>query len=252
MEIKRQELKSYFVTNAIPTQSNFEDLIDSALNQKEDGLVKLPGEPLRIEAVGSEASEKRVLHLSETASDPDAAWVLSLRPTNPSTSQPNPGLSFGGRNGPSRLFIERSTGNVGVGTVKPEARLHVANDAIIDGNLQVRGAIAVEAWRTLPLEPKFTAYLGGFAPPSYCKDSMGFVHLRGLLKFVGSEASATHTLLSTLDAGYRPELQYVFPMVMNSTVGRIDVAVGGQIYIYSAFAAGGFLSLDGITFKAAQ
>ena len=36
----RTELKAYFVKNAIPTQSNFAELIDAMLNQKDDGIVK--------------------------------------------------------------------------------------------------------------------------------------------------------------------------------------------------------------------
>ncbi len=39
----RRLLKSFFETGDVPTQSNFEDLIDSGLNQVEDGLEKTPG-----------------------------------------------------------------------------------------------------------------------------------------------------------------------------------------------------------------
>ena len=42
----RAELKSYYVKNSIPTESNFAELIDGMLNQKDDGIVKLPGNPL--------------------------------------------------------------------------------------------------------------------------------------------------------------------------------------------------------------
>ena len=45
----RTELKSYFVKNAIPTESNFSDFVDAVLNQKDDGIVKPPGNPLSIE-----------------------------------------------------------------------------------------------------------------------------------------------------------------------------------------------------------
>ena len=45
----RSELKTFFKTNAIPTEGNFADLIDAMLNQKDDGLVKLPNDPLCIE-----------------------------------------------------------------------------------------------------------------------------------------------------------------------------------------------------------
>ena len=59
----RAELKSYFVKNSIPTESNFAELVDGMLNQKDDGLVKLPGNPLTIEAAGDSNSEKKVLNI---------------------------------------------------------------------------------------------------------------------------------------------------------------------------------------------
>jgi hypothetical protein len=56
----RPDLKAYFVKNSIPTESNFADLINGLLNQKDDGVVKLANTPLSIEAVGAgdAASEK--------------------------------------------------------------------------------------------------------------------------------------------------------------------------------------------------
>ena len=54
MAIKnRTDLKSFFVKNAIPTEGNFADLIDSQLNQAVDGVFKMEGEPLSIVAATS-------------------------------------------------------------------------------------------------------------------------------------------------------------------------------------------------------
>ena len=39
----RDTLKSYFVKNAVPTASNFEDLIGAGLNQRDDGIARLRG-----------------------------------------------------------------------------------------------------------------------------------------------------------------------------------------------------------------
>ncbi len=41
----RQELRSRFVRNAIPTEMDFADLINAGLNQADDGLLKLPDQP---------------------------------------------------------------------------------------------------------------------------------------------------------------------------------------------------------------
>src|SRR6185503_14586841 len=76
----RKELKSYFVKNSIPTESNFAELIDSLLNQKDDGLVKLPGNPLSVEAAGDSTSEKKALQIYQSFSDQSPAWSVSLNP----------------------------------------------------------------------------------------------------------------------------------------------------------------------------
>lgn len=136
----RGDLKSFFVTNAIPTESNFADLIDGMLNQKEDGIVKPPGSPLCVEAVGDGTSQKRLLNLYESFADESPAWTLSLRPrTEPlDPLSAKSGLSISDAGGSSRLFIDRVSGNVGVGTLEPAARLHVAGALRVDGALEVQ------------------------------------------------------------------------------------------------------------------
>ena len=56
----RGMLKAAFVKGAIPTQQNFADLIDAGLNQRDDEIFKLPGEPLGVVGVGG---QRRVLQL---------------------------------------------------------------------------------------------------------------------------------------------------------------------------------------------
>ncbi len=58
----RTELKNFFVKNAIPTESNFADLIDAMLNQKEDGIAKPAGNPLCIEATGDAGSLRKAIN----------------------------------------------------------------------------------------------------------------------------------------------------------------------------------------------
>ena len=45
---QRRTLKDYFKSNDIPTQAQFGELIDSLLNQRDDGLVKETDGPLCI------------------------------------------------------------------------------------------------------------------------------------------------------------------------------------------------------------
>ncbi|MEZ4429523.1 MAG: hypothetical protein R3A51_17760 [Nannocystaceae bacterium] len=130
MEIKkrsRAELKSYFVKNAIPTENNFADLIDGALVQRDDGLVKLPGDPLSLEATGDDTSQKPALSLYRSFTDPQPTFSLTLNPRadpqDPATAKP--GLSVSDGAGRSRLFIAEGSGNVGIGTVEPLTAFHV-------------------------------------------------------------------------------------------------------------------------------
>jgi hypothetical protein len=74
----RAELKSYFVKNSIPNEKNFADLIDGMLNQKEDGMVKLPGEPLSILATGDHMSLKKVINFYDDFVSTKPTWTLSL------------------------------------------------------------------------------------------------------------------------------------------------------------------------------
>ena len=130
----RKDLKSYFVKNAIPTESNFADLVDAPLNQADDGVFKLAGEPLSVVAAGGD--QKRVLRLYSAypAANPD--WLISLNPaqnpSDPATNRPGFGVADGAGN--TRLFIDPATGNLGVGTNTPSDRLHVR-----DGDLRIDG-----------------------------------------------------------------------------------------------------------------
>jgi hypothetical protein len=123
----RETLKSYFVKNAVPTASNFEELIGAALNQRDDGLAKPPGEPLSLQADGDDSSQKKLLNLYRNFNDAKPAFGLALNPRNdprnPQTGRPGLGITDG--DGNPRLFIDQATGQVGVGTVAPGAQLQV-------------------------------------------------------------------------------------------------------------------------------
>jgi hypothetical protein len=124
----RAVLKSYFVKNAIPTEQQFAQLMDSVLNERDDGLVKVAGDPLAIEAAGDDTSFKKALNFYTKLSDNDPAWTLSLRPrsvpADPQTGRA--GLSINDAGGNSRLAVDAATGRVGIGVVAPAEALEVA------------------------------------------------------------------------------------------------------------------------------
>ena len=123
----RDTLKGYFAKNAVPTASNFEDLIGAALNQRDDGIAKQPGEPLSVQADGDDTSQKKLLNFYRNFNDAQPAWTVALSPRadprNPATGRNGLGITDGA--GVPRLFIDQTTGHLGVGTVTPEVRLDV-------------------------------------------------------------------------------------------------------------------------------
>lgn len=137
----RSTLKSYFIKNAIPTETQFSQLMDSVLNQRDDGLVKAPGDPLSIEAVGDDVSFKRALNFYLSFADPDPAWSIVMRPrANPAAAATaSLGWSLNDAAGVSRLCVDAATGNVGVGTTKPADKLTV------EGRVRA-GALSIGPW----------------------------------------------------------------------------------------------------------
>ena len=116
----RTTLKTYFKKNAIPKESDFAELIDAALNQGDDGIAKPDGEPLSLQPDSKDGGSRTVLGLYKSFADAKPSWTLSLSPAG------KPGFSIGDADANSRLFVDESTGNVGLGTVSPVSQLHLS------------------------------------------------------------------------------------------------------------------------------
>ena len=76
---------------------------------------------MSIQADGNDTSQKKAINFYRSFADPKPAWTLSLNPrvdpNNPATAKP--GWSIGDADGNSKLFIDQTTGNLGIGTVEP-------------------------------------------------------------------------------------------------------------------------------------
>jgi len=89
-------------------------------------------------------------------------------------------------------------------------------------------------------------YSNTYNPAGYFKDSMGIVHLRGLVKL-----GAIRKHIFTLPAGYRPARRELHvACTYNNTSGRVDVLTNGQVLPWAG--SNKWISLDGITFRAAR
>ncbi|WP_271782990.1 hypothetical protein [Aquimarina algiphila] len=123
----RTELKSYFKINDKPTQEEFADFIEAGLNQAEDGIAKVQGNPLSVQAEGETVGTQEVLDIYENLSDDNPQWSINLNP-RVNSDAPNsnqPGFNIKDITGQSRLFIKSGEGNVGVGTIEPTAKLTI-------------------------------------------------------------------------------------------------------------------------------
>lgn len=129
----RADLKSYFIKNSIPTESNFAELIDGMLNQKDDGIVKLSGDPLSIEAAGDLTGLQKVINFYAKFQDANPSWSLQLNPrTDPNTPvSAKAGFCVADGKGAARLFIDQASGNIGLGVVNPNGKLDVAGQVRI-------------------------------------------------------------------------------------------------------------------------
>jgi hypothetical protein len=112
------------------------------------------------------------------------------------------------------------------------------------GNAVTLGLAAPEAFIAPTLLGAWANYGSPFNPPGYYKDKAGIVHLRGLVM-----SGAVPSAIFTLPAGYRPANQELFAVAANNAFGRVDVLPSGDVQF--SLGSSAYVSLDGITFRAA-
>ncbi|HND54298.1 MAG TPA: hypothetical protein PLV92_17930 [Pirellulaceae bacterium] len=143
----RTELKAYFIKNAVPTESNFRDLIDGVLVHKDDGITKSQDAPLCVEAQSS--GDRPIVHLYDSFASTSPNFVLSLLPgTTSGDTTLGRGLSIGNGAGAGSacLYIDKDQGTVGIGTVTPGSyKLAVAGTMGVSGLLTANTGITLAA-----------------------------------------------------------------------------------------------------------
>jgi hypothetical protein len=131
----RSTLKSYFTKGAIPKESDFADLIDSMLIQDEDTVFKSANDPLSIKATGAEEALLNFYRVEQ--GNNMLTWQLKQKPTGA-----KPGLSIGDSAGTS-LFIESGSGNIGIGTITPGAKLEVNGGLTVTGQTRLSAEVGI-------------------------------------------------------------------------------------------------------------
>jgi hypothetical protein len=83
----RTTLKSFFRDGALPGAEHYRDLIDSSVNQMEDGFDKTDLEGLKLSSVGN---SRRVMSLYEDLGTPNPSWVVEHGRDNPGSLRIRP------------------------------------------------------------------------------------------------------------------------------------------------------------------
>jgi hypothetical protein len=139
-------LKNYFLKGSIPKSDHFHDLIDSMMNQEDDGLLKKQDEALYIKAEGK---NEELLRFYKNINDLQPSWFISQK-----TSDGNEGFSISEGDGHNRFFIEKG-GNIGIGTTTPQNKLHV------NGFVGMLGRIGLYAQNEVPANGEWQAIITG-------------------------------------------------------------------------------------------
>lgn len=132
--LPRQSLYSFFETGDIPTQEEFADLIDSYVHREEDGVfiykledtikrfgVGIAQPPYRL-GVAAEGETQKLISLHDD--EGVHKWSLNMDPLVSDLKGFN--LAQETASGSeSRLFVNHSSGNVGLGSLNPEQKLQI-------------------------------------------------------------------------------------------------------------------------------
>ena len=122
--IDRESLKNNFEKGAMPTQQDFEDLVDSMFHKQDDGLIS-EDDGLKLSPKGSAA---KMISFFNSLNDFKPTWGLEQYPRNTGEF----GLNLVNGQGESKLFIQEG-GNIGVGTMEPADKLTVSGNVSMQG-----------------------------------------------------------------------------------------------------------------------
>ncbi len=113
----------------------------------------------------------------------------------------------------------------------------------MDASVNAAKLAAQEAWVNATYQNSWTTLDGAiYHAARYYKDTLGTVHLSGLVK-----DGTTGVPIFTLPAGYRPLKQLIYMVISNGAVGRLDILPTGAVQLVSGSNA--YVTLEGITFR---
>jgi hypothetical protein len=127
-----------------------------------------------------------------------------------------------------------------IDTINEETSAH---GVIIDSLTIKDGEITQSSWTNATYQNSWVDNGTSNYSVGYMKDSMGFVHLRGVCK-----NGTAQSVIFTLPAGYRPSKMIFASGVANDLWGGIQIASNGQVSCFTNTNV--YVCLDNILFKA--
>lgn len=121
----REGLKKFFEKNSLPTQENFEILIDSMFNKKDDYISINKEDGLKVYPT---EDHKKFLSLYKTKNTDDASWIIVLE-------NENNGLAIKEKISDEARIYFGEGGNVGIGTVDPKQKFEVKGNIAFEGKV---------------------------------------------------------------------------------------------------------------------
>lgn len=157
----RETLKSYFENGAMPTESNFVDLIDSALNLNDDGFERSVKHGIHI---STQAAEDVLMSFFRSNESHKAQWTIELHENDSLIIRRNHEHSLLTESEPysesetstpenDEIFTMTSNGKIGINEPIPQADFHV------NGTFACSGREGVEGEKDVPADGKWHTIL---------------------------------------------------------------------------------------------
>lgn len=141
--------------------------------------------------------------------------------------------------GSGNVLVGAGTGNVTSTKAAPSGDFVGTSDT----QTLTNKTLTQESWSAPTLLNSWANAGAPFANAGYMKDSMGFVHLRGI---ISGGTTTGGTTIFTLPANYRPTATLAFPVSVAGGFGEVRIDSSGNVKTQTHPAA--FIGFDGITF----
>jgi hypothetical protein len=156
-KLSRKVLKGYFKNGSMPSEEQFDDLIDSSVNILDDGFSKSPGGGLLVAPEDMEGTTQTQPSLvsfftnTESLNNGTASWLIGF-----TGSDSNPSLAISQPGAVSPAFIMMQNGNAGLNITTPVFTLDVGGIIGMQGRV---GTYLQQEARTVPADGKWHAIL---------------------------------------------------------------------------------------------